>query len=131
MVDVSLLDECDSFEEYAWRKVFEGSIHWPYFTEYRAVRLGEDGMFGIVLDELDRVGRERDHLEEYLHGACEVCGEDDVGSIPRDLRDRYEKPDGEAFYLNSRTVACRECAERVIHDLTTYGEPQPTLTNYA
>lgn len=131
MTNYPLARECDSWDEYVWRQVAEHSIDWPYFTKYRAQRLGECGMFGIVLEELDRVTNSAEYVKAAISGDCKVCGKPDTGSIPEELEGSYEKPDGETFFLNTSTIACRDCAERVIDDLTTYGEPQPTITNYA
>jgi len=124
------VDEAESWEEFVWADV-QRELEWPWMTTWRTRRLAKDGMFGIVCSAIDNLGNVQDDVKPLIDGDCEVCGQEDVGNVPEDLRGAYETADGGHLDVTSWDVVCRGCAERIIHDAKNYGEPQPTLTSFA
>jgi len=124
-------EDIETVTDYIWAELrehyFDRPQWWP--TYYGAVHLYEDGMFGSILSDLDRV--DFDRVEAHLSGDCRRCGAADTGSVAREYRAMYEKPGGESFAVSGGAIFCDECIEVIIHELTTYGEAQPRLGQFA
>lgn len=124
-------EDIETVDDYIWAAVQEHYFDPPAWspTYWGAITLYEKGMFGRILSGLERVDWER--IEHAVTGDCSHCGAPDVGGAGPEYRGCYELPDGEEVYVTAETVFCDGCLEKYIHDLTTYGEIQPTISGWA